>query len=1028
MAARSVLLGLVEEFVAGQQDSKASETATGVKTGQFTVLELVEALGQSLTSPQAQTRGRGVQLLSLVLQECYSSFSDREVEVLVAFYENRLKDHYALTPYVLQGLKALTKCPALPPGLAVSILRSLFQDVHVQSLMLKERSCVYTILLNLMESREEELKGLGSDFVFGFVQALDGERDPRNLLLAFQIAANIIHQGYELGKFAEELFEVTSCYFPIDFTPPPNDPHGITKEDLILSLRSVLTGSPRFAEYLLPLIIEKVDSDVQSAKLDSLQTLVACSAVYSHKELAEFLGGLWSSIRREVFQTASEKVEAAGLSALTALTTCLSCSVQQSDSEDGLEFFLDMVLGDCQHHLCEPDLKLVWPSAKLLQAAAGASYRASHKIAGAVVPLLLEQYSTRTQCAQRRTLLEVVQGFVQPPQNSLPGDGEESVLLRFQQPLCSLVFSALSESSAGLQVTATRILAALGQQPGLLSGSDVELAADHLTRLILEEDESQICSAVTDCICVLARLYPDAFISRMIPKMKGELLSKSAEQNDSPGPAQTRCRQAIRQRCVMALAVVSSKPSIVQQSASILLQVLSSAHSGSGLFTLEEVIFTCQGMQRIAAQAEDTEENGRFFHDIIIPRLLGLALQAALQGEQAGARRSPLTDEAVLFALVSVIGTACGRLQSEIAAVTASRAVSLFLDGDVSFMPENDLPSPLQLLKGQSETWLRSQLVCLLMACVCSMPRSVDVPQIDRLFEELEELSCTSTHPFSYTSAAKCFAGLVNKRPAGEQLDSVLGRVLKRISSELECVSSSFHMQAFTLLLWVAKALLIRYHPLSTALTDKLFSLLLDPELADAAAEGFSLLLSDPVDVLNRACHADLRIMYRQRFFAENSAKLLQGFNSADKGKKPGYLKALSHIVNHLPRQVQLTELPVLLPLLLEALSSPDKGVQLSTLSCLHPVLMDPPPALTPQVDGLVFHLLDLTTSPGMNVRIASLRCLQALSRLPEHMILPFRARVIRALAKALDDKKRLVRREAVLARGEWFLLGSPGR
>lgn len=55
-----------------------------------------------------------------------------------------------------------------------------------------------------------------------------------------------------------------------------------------------------------------------------------------------------------------------------------------------------------------------------------------------------------------------------------------------------------------------------------------------------------------------------------------------------------------------------------------------------------------------------------------------------------------------------------------------------------------------------------------------------------------------------------------------------------------------------------------------------------------------------------------------------------------------------------------------LLPLLLEALSSPDKGMQLSTLSCLQPVLMDPPPALDTQVDGLVFHLLDLTTSPDM--------------------------------------------------------------
>lgn len=29
---------------------------------------------------------------------------------------------------------------------------------------------------------------------------------------------------------------------------PPNDPHGITQQDLILALRAVLTGTARFAE------------------------------------------------------------------------------------------------------------------------------------------------------------------------------------------------------------------------------------------------------------------------------------------------------------------------------------------------------------------------------------------------------------------------------------------------------------------------------------------------------------------------------------------------------------------------------------------------------------------------------------------------------------------------------------------------------------------------------------------------------------------------------------------------------------
>uniref|UniRef100_A0A7N9AVK7 MMS19 nucleotide excision repair protein n=1 Tax=Mastacembelus armatus TaxID=205130 RepID=A0A7N9AVK7_9TELE len=803
-----------------------------------------------------------------------------------------------------------------------------------------------------MESREAELKGLGADFVFGFVQSMDGERDPRNLLLAFQIANNIIRRSYDLGTFTEELFEVTSCYFPIDFTPPPNDPHGITKEELIQALRAVLTGTPKFAEFLLPLIIEKLDSDVQSAKLDSLQTLTACVSQYEHKDLAEFLEGLWASLRREVFQTSSEKIESAGLTALTALTSCLSRSVLNSDSEDSLRTFLDLVLNDCKHHLCEPDLKLVWPSAKLLQAACSASTRASHIVTAAVMPSLIEQYSSRTQVPQKHQHRSVC-----------------CVFLRIDLWLFD---------------------------NELLWNQDVAVPL-YLCRV-------SACSlAVVECAGALAQLYPAAFITKLIPRLKKEMFSDNRRE-----PSELHSHNAVRQRCLSALAAVSKQPSVVLESTPVLLE--RQGHFllllGSASFSVEEVVLACRSLQRIAEQVQDTEKTGRCFHDIIIPRLLSLALQAGSSG-----CRSPLVEEVVLSAMVPVISTSCSRLQPTLAGQTASRAVSLFLDGDVSFLPDNSFPSHIQLLKQQGDSWSQSQMVCLLMGCMCSLPCSVEVPQVDQLLSQLEEMSCTCSHPLSYTAAAKCFAGLVNKRPLGQCLD---------------CTTSAVRTQAFTLLIWVAKALLLRYHPLSTALTDKLFSLLDDAELGATAANGFSLLMSDSVDVLNRSYHADVRIMYRQRFFSENSAKLVQGFNAAPQEKKPNYLKALSNIVNKLPKQVQVTELPALLSLLLEALSCPDQGVQLSTLSCLEPVLIDPPLALIQQLEALVSRLIALICSPAMVSEKSYLRVLSILVQ--KHTpILPFRARVLQALAPPLDDRKRLVRSEAVQARGEWFLVGSPG-
>lgn len=65
---------------------------------------------------------------------------------------------------------------------------------------------------------------------------------------------------------------------------------------------------------------------------------------------------------------------------------------------------LFVFLPDCKHHLCEPELKLVWPSSKLLQAACSASNRASHIITAAVMPSLVEQYNSRAQVKQGQLL------------------------------------------------------------------------------------------------------------------------------------------------------------------------------------------------------------------------------------------------------------------------------------------------------------------------------------------------------------------------------------------------------------------------------------------------------------------------------------------------------------------------------------------------------------------------------------------------------------------------------------------------
>jgi len=101
---------------------------------------------------------------------------------------------------------------------------------------------------------------------------VDGEKDPRNLLLLFSMARVILiefdveaHIEVRLSVVCNEntliriqdIFDVTFCYFPITFKPPPNDPYGITAEDLKIALRGCMAASPFFAKMALPLFLEK---------------------------------------------------------------------------------------------------------------------------------------------------------------------------------------------------------------------------------------------------------------------------------------------------------------------------------------------------------------------------------------------------------------------------------------------------------------------------------------------------------------------------------------------------------------------------------------------------------------------------------------------------------------------------------------------------------------------------------------------------------------------------------------------------
>ncbi|XP_071439525.1 MMS19 nucleotide excision repair protein homolog [Hetaerina americana] len=210
------------------------------------------------------------------------------------------------------------------------------------------------------------------------------------------------------------------------------------------------------------------------------------------------------------------------------------------------------------------------------------------------------------------------------------------------------------------------------------------------------------------------------------------------------------------------------------------------------------------------------------------------------------------------------------------------------------------------------------------------------------------------------------------------------------------------------------------------------------------AAVGFQEIINQSEGYLNLDCHAHIRILFRQRFYL-TLPKLVESYQKASLSTKGNFLLALAHLMSGVPRTLLLDDLPDIIPLLVESLKQPspsndiieavsahesqeEKLLLLSTLDTLNDLLMSLNTTLSEHLQTFIPKLLNIArSSKHMVVRQKALMCLYHFTKYPIILLLPYKYTVIQGLAPCLDDPKRLVRRDAVKARCQWFLVGAPG-
>ena len=112
-------------------------------------------------------------------------------------------------------------------------------------------------------------------------------------LVIFQLIFHlqkVFHNSYFFLNISSNIF----------IFPPKGSEILVTKEDLILGLRNSLSCSAMFAPLAMPLYLEKLDSDLNGAKVDANLTMIQSLSQYSPSQIFPHLDELWGLLKKEI--------------------------------------------------------------------------------------------------------------------------------------------------------------------------------------------------------------------------------------------------------------------------------------------------------------------------------------------------------------------------------------------------------------------------------------------------------------------------------------------------------------------------------------------------------------------------------------------------------------------------------------------------------------------------------------------------------------------------------------------------------
>ncbi|CAD8064081.1 unnamed protein product [Paramecium primaurelia] len=223
------------------------------------MLNVLKQLQNEMTSKDDQIRAKATHNFREQLE--LINVNQEESTFLIEFFLHKLSDPQSLldTTYILLKLSKSQK--NIHPQLIKMIQN---KQIIIPSFSREARINLYQIFL---------IYPITFEIASAILQSIIGEKDPRNILVAFQLCDAILQENKVGIQYKREIFEFLDCYYPIEFNEKADPRFQIKKVEIEDILNKCLFSEVLLDDSIL-LLQDKIVSAYDRAQGSALKSVM----------------------------------------------------------------------------------------------------------------------------------------------------------------------------------------------------------------------------------------------------------------------------------------------------------------------------------------------------------------------------------------------------------------------------------------------------------------------------------------------------------------------------------------------------------------------------------------------------------------------------------------------------------------------------------------------------------------------------------------------------------------------------------